>query len=233
MLRILRWTLIVCLATLLLLLLLLLFVWWGVNRQPAFYKNMQVSNIDRARENSLSMTRKIVGARNDLSRPEAHDWVMQFNEFELNHWLEIDCKEKYPGLFAHRVRDPRGTIRENKITCGAMLDVKHWGYRYEGIVSVDFLPEMHGPNQFRFKIFNIRMGIVPLPLSLAMTIIQEMAEDRAMDVKWTQEDGYHVLEVDLQPGMMRHGTRNITVKKLDIGHGKIAIHGHIDAKAEE
>lgn len=232
--RILRWTAIIVLIAAIFILLLLLIFWWCLRCQPAYYRNLEVINVERAKENSLAMTRKIAEARNNLRRPEAHDWVFEFSEYELNHWVEIERKEKYPGMF-RRITDPRGTIREDKITCGTTVDIPNRGFEYDGVLSVDFFPYMKEPNVFAFKIFKFRAGIVSLPQSVTIKQITELAEDHALPVSWIQEDGYHVLVVDFTRGdlSLQFENRDVTVKKIELGHGKITISGNIAAKKKK
>lgn len=228
--RILRWTAIIALISVLFLLLLLLVLWWCLKCQPAFYRDQKIVNVERAKENSLAMTRKIVEARNDLSRPEAHDWVLEFSEAELNHWMEIERKKKYPGLL-RRLPDPRGIIRENKVSIGSTVDIRRNGYEFDGILSVDFLPYMKDTNTFAFKIYSLRAGIVSLPQSMVIKQITELAEDYAYPLTWTQENGYNILETSFSSGNLLWEKREIQVKKIELGHGKITISGWIAAKS--
>ena len=229
--RIIRRILITLLILIILLFLGVLLIWYGTKLEPTFYKNLAINNPERAKLNSDAMKRKINELLRDLQKPTEHEWMLEFTEYELNHWLELDLKKNHPGALSSRVSDPRGEIREEFISCGAHVDARWQGYEYDGVVSVDFLPIIESPNVFRFKILTVRAGVVPLPKTYVLQLLTKLAGDLAVKVEWLREDGYHILRVPLEPGMLRSSDgRDITVKKIELGHGKMLIRGTIAAK---
>ena len=204
-----------------------LLLWYGSKCEPLFYKNLEVKNQKHAEENSRVMTQKILDVRTNLKAPQEHEWTLEFTEYELNHWLEIEGKKRKGIVLPRRISDPRGTIRENEISCGARLDVDWRNYDFEGLVSVDFLPYMEAPNVFKFKIFAFRVGMVPVPKTIVLGILTKIAEELALPVEWLKEDGYHVLRVAFTPGELQSAGRNITIEEVKLGYGKMLVRGSI------
>ncbi|MDO4550950.1 MAG: hypothetical protein Q4C96_06825 [Planctomycetia bacterium] len=207
-----------------------LLIWYALKCEPTFYKNQKVNNREHAEINSKSMNQKVYALRNDLRNPEAHEWTLEFTEMELNHWLEIDIKKKHPGAIPRRISEPRGIIRENMISCGAKVDLKKDQYAFQGVASVDFLPELVAPNVFEFKIFDIRAGIISLPRGIMLKKLAEIAEELAFPVEWEKKDGYHIMRITFIPGELQSEGRDLTIHEIKLGHGKILIRGSIAAK---
>ena len=207
-----------------------LLLWYASTLEPLFYKNLAVQNVSRAEENSKVMTQKILDVTRDLKAPGEHEWSLEFTEDELNHWLEIEGKKKKGIVLPRRVSDPRGTIRENQIRCGARLDMDWRDFDYEGLISVDFFPYMEEPNVFKLKLYAFRVGMVPLPKTIVLGLLTKYAEEMKLPIEWLKEDGYHVLRVAFTPGELQGpGGRNLTIEEVKLAHGKMLARGRIAA----
>ncbi|MDO4574631.1 MAG: hypothetical protein Q4D98_05395 [Planctomycetia bacterium] len=196
-------------------------VWRGVHCEPAFYRDLAVTdaNRDKAIQDARTMFRKVAHLRNRMEKKGK--WSLEMTQDELNHWVELDLEAKHPGFLSRRVRYPRVQINGGQLRCGATIDARE----YQGVASVDIVPSMEAPNIVNIEFRTIRAGVVPLPRKILLDLATEKARELALPIDWRQHNGNPVLRMAFSENELRYGDHPIVLHQVTVKDGKIIIVG--------
>ena len=224
--KLLKWIL-AAIGTLVVLLVVLgVCLWFGIQSEPAFYKDLMKEEAECkfVETDSGLMNGKVAQCNREMNRKG--EWSIAFTQNELNHWMATEIDKKRPGTISRRVRDVRCQFDKdpsgrNIVRVGARVNVE----RFKGVVSVDVIPTLKSPNVLDIELCRIRVGSVPLPRRLLLDLLKEKAEEFAIPFEVQYSNGNPVLHVAFSEGELRRGYHPLVIQKLEVGNKQIAVSG--------
>lgn len=147
-------------------------------------------------------------------------WESKFTADEVNGWVALMLKEKYPDLLPPEVIDPRVAFSNGRCQVG---------YRYEGnrvsaVITIEGDASMATHDVAAVRLRKARLGAIPLPLSQVVEEINERAADLDIAIKWIEQEGDPVLLVAVTNALSNEQEVR-RLEKIDILEGELVLAG--------
>lgn len=147
-------------------------------------------------------------------------WESKFTADEVNGWVALMLKEKYPDLLPPEVIDPRVAFSNGRCQVG---------YRYEGdrlraVITIEGDASMANHDVAAVRLRRARFGALPLPLSQVVEEINERAADLDVPIKWIEQQGDPVLLVAVTNALSNEQEVR-RLEKIDILEGELVLAG--------
>ena len=189
---------------------------------PDFYQQALAEQFtpQYLRQTSDQLERQVLELHNHARR-EGH-WEAEFTEQQLNAWLAADLERKFSQTLPRGVRDPRVKISPDHIQLACRYEDEHWQLVLSLTVAV-FLTDT--PNELAVRIREVRAGRVPLPLKQVLDAVTTQARQRALPLRWSQEQADPIALIQIPTQAEQHRGREMILESVSLRDGSVLVTG--------
>ena len=200
---------------------------YGVYRSihwiPNFYAQKLTVDEDVLAEDGRQMEADVRNLHGEV-QDEGH-WEATFSEDEINGWLAVDLKKKFPRMLPRHIREPRVSFTKGLTQLACQYDSAD----LQAVLSLDVDVYMTDePNVVAVRIKRARIGAVPGLLQLAMGHISNAAVRARIPLRWTEQDGDPLALVTIPDDIVLEGHR-VHIEELNVDDGAMHLVGRSEA----
>ena len=189
---------------------------------PDFYQQAVAEQFapQYLRQTCDQLERQVLELHNHARREGS--WEAKFTEQQLNAWLAVDLERKFSQILPRGVRDPRVKISPDNVQLACRYKDEHWQVVLSLTVAV-FLTDT--PNELAVRIREVHAGRVPLPLKQVLDEVTTQARQRALPLRWSQEQADPVALIQIPTQAEQNRGREMILESISLRDGSVLVTG--------
>ncbi|MCA9189856.1 MAG: hypothetical protein R3E01_12000 [Pirellulaceae bacterium] len=149
-------------------------------------------------------------------------WEATFTDDEINGWLALELRKRFPALLPHTFQDPRVRIASGE----AKLACRYLGHRPPTVITIAVdVQSTDEPNVLAVRLKKTQVGAVCGLTEIAVEKIDQAALRARIPVIWDDADGDPVAMVYLPESVLDHG-RDVWIDTIQLRDGEVYVAGH-------
>jgi hypothetical protein len=178
---------------------------------------------------SQNLQAEIERFQNDASKNGC--WNTALSDQQVNAWLVEELPRAFPRLLAYGAREPRVIVQDERIFAAVRFQRGH----IDTIISCEAEVELtEQPNMLAIRLFNLRAGAIPLPLTKFVRGISKEAAFGGLDIQWDFTELGPVALVTIPSEDPRYRASPVVIESVNLVRGAMVLAGHTgDGAAEE
>ena len=202
-------------------------VYRSIHWVPSFYAQQLTVENEVLVEKGQQMEQGVQELHQEV-QDEGH-WEAVFSEEEINGWLAVELKEKFPRMLPHRIRQPRVSLSRGLTKFACQYDSPD----LQAVLSLDVNVSMsEEPNVVAVRVKRARIGAVPGLMQLAIGHISNAAIRARIPLRWTEVDGDPLALVTIPDDMVLKGHR-VHIDALNVEEGAVYLAGRSEVADEK
>ena len=198
--------------------------YWAKNEVEPFYAEALETKPAELEQSGRRMEDRVADLA--TAAQQTGRWESTFTADEVNGWVDLMLKEKFPDLLPPEVVDPRVAFSKDRCQVG---------YRYEGerlraVITVEGNAFMASHDVAAVRLRKARLGAIPLPLSQVVEEISKLAADVKVPVEWIEQEGDPVLLVGVT-NALSNDEEVRRLEKIDLREGELVIGGTVTPRS--
>ena len=201
-------------------------VYYAWRQVPEFYEQALQLPPEKMAEAGDQLEEQVLALHNEVQ--DEGRWEAVFTAEQINGWLGVDLREKFPNLLPPQFQQPRVAIDQGQ----AQVACRYEGSRTPSVLSLAiqaYLTEQ--PNVVAIRIRKARAGMLPIPRSQVLDRVSELARQADVPLQWAQQDGDPVALVTV-PGNYGELDHSLRLDTLELHPGELHVAGRTTPRTE-
>jgi hypothetical protein len=150
-------------------------------------------------------------------------WNTILTEDQVNGWLAVNLKKKFPRLLPYSVRNPRVAFTPDD----ALIACQYASKTMSAVISLNVNARAtERKNVVAVTLTNAKLGAVPGLLDMAIEEINQAAKRAKIDLEWAEEDGADVAYITI-PEHLIDDQHRFELHDVEIANGELRIAGQL------
>ncbi len=201
----------------------LYWIWNLSQAEPDFYSQILEADPDVQEVNGDKFERKILDFRNELQLSDL--WHLTLTQDQINGWLAMYAKKRFPDLFPPEISDPRVVIEEDHLTIASRLKSEN----FSGVLTLKaqlFVTDVI--NQIGIRVKSLHSGMLPIPVSTTSAEISKAAQGAGIELTWDTQDSDPVALVTLlEEFLVVDNGDYVEITSVEFTKGQVEVTGKI------
>ena len=187
--------------------------------QPSFYARKLAVGSEKLTTDDRELERQVETLHKDVRTPG--DWTARFSEEQVNGWLAVGLRQRFPRMLPDQIREPRVAFSAGL----AQVACQYCSSELQVVLSLDVDVSMSSePNVVAVRVKRARVGAVPGLLQMATASITNAAMRAKIPLQWTEIDGDKVALITVPENITLDG-RRIFLDRLRVEEGELCLAG--------
>jgi len=195
---------------------------WALHRVQPYYQTALATDKQTLQTASRRLESRLTAIASMAQ--QSVPWEALFTDSDVNGWLAVAMKEKFPDWLPENVSDLRIALTKKCLLAG----FHYQDTRYDTIISLRVVPFMAEANVLAIRLEGARAGALPIPLEQVVRVCRTGALQRHIPVRWTHQENCPLALLPIDHWLSTD-TRQRQLETIELGAGQLRITGSSEA----